>query len=202
MSSENVVQEPNTPKNQKKKVGIIVGVMVLAIVLLFSAVLIFKHFSQNNNASELENQIKAELGIMDGMTEAEIQESLAEVVEKGQLRIGINMNPIFPNGTAEGDLDIENHPSNHYDMQCVIVCDLNENGKIEDDETLYHSGLMPINKNEPDPKKRGSHISKDVLEVALPAGDYACTAMFTAYDTESGMEVGAANANITISVLN
>lgn len=189
-------------KGKKKKTAAVITAIVLLIVLLFSGILIFQHFSKNKDASILEDKIKAEMGIMDGMTPAEIQEMLATVVEEGQLRIGINMNPIFVDGKSEGDLEIENHPSNHYDMRCVIVCDLNENGKIEDGETLYHSGLMPINKDDPDPKKRGSHISTDVLEVELPAGNYECTALFTAYDTESGIKVGGANANIKITVLN
>lgn len=190
------------PKKKKKKTTIIIAVIVLLIMLLFSGILIFQNFTKNKDAAALEDKIKAEMGIMDGMTPAEIQESLAAVVEEGQLRIGINMNPIFIDGKSEGDLDIENHPSNHYDLKCVIVCDLNENGEIDDGETLYHSGLMPINKDDPDPKNRGSHISTDVLEVELPAGNYDCTALFTAYDTESGIEVGGANASIKISVLN
>ena len=199
-ATKNVGSETAAPK--KKKAARIIMVVVLSIILLFSGILIFQNISKNKDAAALENKIKAEMGIMDGMTAAEIQEMLSTVVEEGQLRIGINMNPIFIDGKSEGDLDIENHPSNHYDMKCVIVCDLNENGKIEEGETLYHSGLMPINKDEPDPKNRGSHISTDTLEVELPAGNYECTAMFTAYDTESGIQVGGANASIKISVLN
>ncbi len=193
-------QEPDK-KGKKKKIAIIIAIIVALLIALFGGILIYKN-GLNRDAKNLEDKIKAQMGIMDGMTPAEIEETLAAVVEEGTLRIGINMNPVFVDGNSEGTLDIENHPNNHYNMRCTIVCDLNEDGEIGKGETLYHSGLMPINKDNPDPEQRGSHIMTDKLEVNLPAGDYECTALFTAHDVETDSQVGAVNANIKITVLN
>ena len=57
-------------------------------------------------------------------------------------------------------------------------------------EIIYVSGLLPPN----------HHIQEDVLLVDLDAGDYPCTATFTAYDEEQN-EVGMASAKITVTVL-
>ena len=46
----------------------------------------------------------------------------------------------------------------------------------------------------------GSKIEKAMLDVALPAGTYECTAMFHNMDPETGASLGCAGAVITITV--
>ena len=61
----------------------------------------------------------------------------------------------------------------------------------ETGEEIYHSGLMPVD----------SHIQTDKLDVELEAGEYDAIATFHAYDVETDAEIGAAIAQIRISVL-
>ena len=99
------------------------------------------------------------------------------------MSISINVNPTFAHAAAEGTLQIENSPANRYSQLVTITLD-------GTGEEIYRSGLVPPN----------HHIQTDTLAVPLPAGDHACTALFTAYD-ETGLKVGTAAARITLTVL-
>ena len=57
-------------------------------------------------------------------------------------------------------------------------------------EVIYETGII-------DP---GYHIQSDKLDRPLEKGVYPATAMFTAYDPETGDEVGRAGAKISITV--
>lgn len=176
-------------KPRGKKTRIIVAIIV--ILLLLCCVGLFMYSSKSGvfkSDNRLEAAVAAQLGQLDGKSEAEIQEELNRVVEEGTMSISINVNPVFKNGTSEGTLEIENSPSNHYAQIISITVD-------ETGEEVYNSGLIMPN----------YHIQTDKLSKALSAGTYDCTATFTAYDTstdeQNPIEVGAAAAKITISVL-
>ena len=146
----------------------------------------YRHFVgvQPNDTVLLEENIKAKLGQLEDKSNEEIEAALNEVVEEGTVCISINMNPVFSSGKAEGTLKIENGPMNLYNQRVVIT--LAETG-----EEIYHSGLMPVD----------SHIQTDKLDVELEAGEYDAIATFHAYDVETDAEIGAAIAQIRISVL-
>lgn len=176
-------------KHRGKKTRIIIAIAV--ILLLLCCVGLFMYSSKSGvfkSDNRLESSVAAQLGQLDGKSEAEIQEELNRVVEEGTMSISINVNPVFKNGTSEGTLEIENSPSNHYAQIISITVD-------ETGEEVYNSGLIMPN----------YHIQTDKLSKALSAGTYDCTATFTAYDTstdeQNPIEVGAAAAKITISVL-
>ena len=99
--------------------------------------------------------------------------------------IAINTNPVFEDGSAEGNLEIENVPNNRYAMLVRIV-------RSDTGEQIYDSGLIDPN----------YHIQEDSLSVDLPAGDYPAAATFYAYDMETEEEIGSAGCEITITVLN
>lgn len=176
-----------TPKRKKKKLTAIIAVIVALFVLVFGGFLFYS--KQNNDLTNLENEVKAKLGQLENKSNDEIQAALSELIEEGTIRVSINMNPVFPTGDSNGTLQLENHPNNHYSLRCVITADTNGDGK---EEEVYHSGLMPVN----------SHIQEDTLSVDLDKGEYPATATFTAYDVDTDKEVGVVVAQIRISVLN
>ena len=164
-----------------------VFLIVAAVVLILAIILLFRSCGKSDLAN-LEDDIKAQLGQLENKSNEEVQAALDEIIEQGMIRVSINMNPVFPSGSSNGTLQIENHPNNHYNLRVVITCDYDNDGE---DEQIYHSGLMPIN----------SHIQEDVLDVVLSAGNYDATATFTAYDVEKDTEVGQVISQIRISVL-
>lgn len=181
------MEEETKPRGKKTRIIIAIAV----ILLLLCCVGLFMYSSKSGvfkSDNRLEAAVAAQLGQLDGKSEAEIQEELNRVVEEGTMSISINVNPVFKNGTSEGTLEIENSPSNHYAQIISITVD-------ETGEEVYNSGLIMPN----------YHIQTDKLSKALSAGTYDCTATFTAYDTstdeQNPIEVGAAAAKITISVL-
>ena len=168
----------------RKIIAIIVALLLLVVAGLFG----FRYLSeQGRDEVKIENAIKAELGQLENKTNDEIETELNRVIEKGSMAISINMNPVFVDGTSEGSLQIENSPANHYAQEVVIT--MNDTGEV-----IYRSGLLLPN----------YHIQNDVLLVDLDAGDYECTATFTAYDLELAedmVQTGQAVAKIRISVL-
>ena len=168
----------------KKFLSYAIATAVVFIIILFGSILVFN----NNGLISVENKIKAQIGQLENKTDIEIKNALNEAIEDGSLRVSINANPVFIKGGDEGNLQIENHPNNKYNLRCTITANTGKNGK---EETLYHSGLMPIN----------SHIQKDVLNKTLEKGDYDAVATFTAYDVETDKEVGKVVTKIQISVL-
>ena len=181
-----------TPEKNSKKSGnklLHRTVTICVILLLLLCVGLFFWHNKNATASDnrLEDSVAAQLGQLEGKSEAEIQEELNRVVEEGTMASSINVNPVFDSGDSEGTLEIENAPGNKYAQ--VVSITLDESGK-----EIYNSGLIQPN----------YHIQTDKLSEALAAGSYDCTATFTAYDTsdaENPVEVGTAAAKITISVL-
>lgn len=159
--------------------GKVITVIVVLVMLALSGLLVWNV----THADKLTKSVTAQLGQLEGKTNDEIIAALNRVVEDGQMCISINANPTFASGTSAGTLRIENNPNNRYAQVVVITRD-------DTGETIYHSGLIDPN----------YHVQEDVLAVHLDAGDYPCTATFTAYDTEQSV-IGTAAAKITITVL-
>lgn len=99
--------------------------------------------------------------------------------------ISINSAVTMEDGSSEAELRIENIEANHHLMRVEITLD-------DTGEVLYTSGLI-----EP-----GYHIQSVPLNRVLPAGTYAATALFTAYDPATEEEAGKAAAKIIITVEN
>jgi len=113
-----------------------------------------------------------------------VQAELYRIVEEGMFNISIASTVDFEDGASEGAIKIENVPGNRYLMQVDIVRD-------DTDEIIYQSGILEPN----------YHIQSARLDAELPAGTYACTAIFHALDPASEEEIGQAAANMTIRVL-
>jgi hypothetical protein len=171
-----------TKKTGKNTWFRVVVVILMAIII---ALLCYQKFGRKAEpANALEASLKAKLGQLDGKSESEIQEELNRVIEEGMFHISINTTPVFANGEAEGNLEIENVPNNHYSM--VVQIALQDTG-----EQIYDSGLIEPN----------YHIQKDVLEKDLDAGEYAAVATFHAYDMETQEEIGSTACEMMIYVL-
>lgn len=173
-------------KNEKKKkFRRIMAILVVLLMLLLAGLFAWQRYAaQQNDAALLESGIKAKIGLLEDKSNDEIEATLDEIIEEGNLSININANPVFPTAHSAGTLMIENHPNNHYNMRVSITLD-------DTGEEIYNSGLMPVN----------THIDEDVLSTPLDAGDYDATATFVAYDVDTDAEVGHAAAKIKISVL-
>ena len=169
-------------RTKKKKKWVIVLVIIIllaaiAAVLFASGVL--------NTTSRQERDREALAGQLPGRSAEEIEEILNTQVEEGMLNISINPTPMFENGTASGNLNIENIPGNHYSVQVTITRD--DTGGV-----IYNSKLI-------DP---GYYIGDAALDVSLAKGSYDCTAVFTAIDPETEDEMGTAAAKLKITIVN
>jgi hypothetical protein len=158
---------------------------VVLLMLILIALLINQFFLKKDNEDTLENSVKAQLGQLDGKTEAEIQAELDRVIEEGMFHVSMNCNPVFTDGKSEGNLEIENVPNNRYSMDVQIT--LKDSGEL-----VYDSGLIEPN----------YHIQKDTLSKELEAGEYPAIATFLAYDTDTQEEVGSTSCEITMYILN
>lgn len=122
-------------------------------------------------------------GQLQGKTTEQIQAELDRIVEDGMFNITVNGNIQMASGEDEAELMIENVPGNQYLMQVTITRD-------DTGEAVYTSGIVDPN----------YHIQTAKLDVVLSAGDYPCTAIFSALDPETEEEVGQAAAKTTIHV--
>lgn len=170
-------------ENRKKGVSwfqVIVLMLMIIIILL-----LLRQCQREEPDDGLEASVKAELGQLDGKSEEEIQAELDRVVGEGMFHIAINTSPVFADGAAEGNLEIENVPNNRYSM--IVRITLDDTG-----EMVYDSGLIDPN----------YHIQRDKLNKELEAGEYPATAAFYAYDPETMQEAGSTACEITLIVLN
>lgn len=128
---------------------------------------------------------KAEQGAIQGKSDEEIQAELNEKVQAGMINISMNLNPVFKDGTSEGNLLIYNSDVNLHPQ----VVEIYLSGT---DELLYKSGGIPV----------GSRVETGKLLKDLDAGTYECTAYFNAIDEETNQLVGKAGAEIKIIIQN
>jgi hypothetical protein len=154
---------------------LIIGALIAVVVKLY--------MDAHPKKPDYEREIAAKLGQLEGKSEAEIQEELDRVVEEGMFHISINTNPVFQDGTSEGNLEIENVPNNLYLMRVEITED-------ETGDLLYSTKYIEPN----------NHIQKAALEKDLDAGEYPATAVFYAYDPDTLTEIGSTACEITIYV--
>lgn len=162
--------------SRKRRVAI-----VAAIVLLLAAagLAVWWALAQTGEGA-LPSDPNVRVGSLTGNTE-----DLDKIVDEGMLTFSINSTPVFENGTANGNLMIENSEINNNRFTVAIVRD-------DTGETIYQSGAL-------DP---GQYIDDVPLDADLPAGEYACTATFSTYRLSDNSPIGQAAAGLTITVLN
>lgn len=191
------VEETNERDNNTKEKGktnvsnliykIFVVLGIIAIILL----IIFKPCDCNcnckcngtvNQTTYFDTTVSDE--VSDAETESKVN-NLNKQVEDGMITMSMNANPAFEDGSAKGNLLIENDKSNKHPQVIQIYRD-------DTKELIYTSSMIPV----------GKYINEDALDVKLPKGEYKCTAYFNAVDENTGEKLGTSGANITIHILN
>lgn len=173
-------------EQKKKKKGLIALVIILIAVVagLLGYIFLVKPQADEQAAREaIAAEKNAEMGIIPGMSEEDIEARLNEKVAEGMLNVACNPNPVFPDGKSEGNLRIENIPGNQYAVTVSVTLD-------ETGEEVYRSGLI-----EP-----GYFVENVRLDADLGKGEYPGLALFTAYDRETGPEAGTAGVRVNILV--
>lgn len=171
-------QQPEEKKKKKRGVGFWLAI-ILVIVAIVIAVLLGLYMCDGGSNRDR----YGELGQLEGKSTEEIQAMLNSQVDEGMFNIAIAQMVEFESGTSEGDWEIENVPGNRYLMQVTVTRD--DNGSV-----VYESGILDPN----------YHIQRAPLAYDLPAGNYPCTAVFTALDPETEEMVGQAGAKVMVQV--
>jgi len=157
---------------------IIIGLLVVIIVIL-----LMQNCGGTADRQEDWFDTSAIEGTLPGKTPEEIQAMLNQIVEEGMFNISIAPVIVFENPQAQGQARIENIPANHYHMSVKITLD-------ETQETIYESkGIRP-----------GQYIEYITLQKTLQPGEYAATALFSAYDADTLGEQGRVAVKIDIIV--
>ena len=176
-----------------KKTLYAIGAAALVLVLAIAVVILLR--SLKSDEAEPSPATPVETGFLvydrnaveggwEDVDTVKVLEDLNKKVEAGMINISMNTAPIFEDGKAAGNLMIVNESVNRYPQ--VVEITRNDTGEI-----IYTSGAIPV----------GSKIEAARLDVALPAGAYACTAMFYNVDPGNGTRLGCAGASIQVIVL-
>lgn len=162
-------------------------ILLLLLLAVAGGVFVALRVLQQKQEDEfsLERELTAELGILPGMSEAEIQDRLNRKVAESMMNISFNPVPIFPDGKSPGNLRIENIPGNSCSFTVTIV-------RSDNQQVILKTGVI-------DP---GYYVENIALDVNLPAGEYDCMALFTAYDTETLKELGQAGSTLRLTIQN
>ncbi len=165
----------------KKRIGIIVGIVLLIALTVLICYFLFTKKEENN----LLFDDNATVGIMPGVDIDARRQELQNILDKSMIAFSINTSPVFLNGTSEGNLLIEN-PGNNAKLIQVSI-------RINDtDEEIYASKYL----------KPGTYIQAAKLDKVLEKGSYNATAYFSAYDEETTEFIGQVGAQLTITVQN
>ena len=188
-------EEELNKSERKLKVKAILLILLL-IIITIGCSLIYRQ-----DRGGLEKEAEAQMGILPGMSEEEMQERLNKRVAESRLNVSINTEPVFADGKSPGNIRIENIPGNNYSFIVTLtVTDTSENEGASDyiGQTVLTTGLIAPN----------SYVAEKALDVNLPRGQYVCTASFKAYsvtEKENGeietTEAGETGLQIILTVL-
>lgn len=165
----------------KKRALIIAAILLLLILTIVVCYFLFTKEDDN----DLLYDDNATAGILPGVDVDERRKELQNLLDRSMIAFSINTSPVFLNGTAKGNLLIEN-PGNNAKLLKVSI-------KIDDtEEEIYSSNFL----------KPGTYIESVALDKVLEKGTYEATAYFLAYDEDNGEFIGQTGAQITITVQN
>ena len=172
-------QQPEAEQKKKKHRGLL---LILILLLLLSAGCCgaWYYFHREPPVSGLQKELEAELGHLPGMSEDEIRDRLNHQVEEGFVNVSINTMPVFKNGRAKGDLNIENIPGHKYAMTVTIKVKSVDSEKYPQAAKYVGQTVLTTGLIEP-----GNYLANKKLDVVLPRGEYVCTAEFKAYTSEA-----------------
>ena len=181
MEENKITPDQEKQSQKKKRKWIILLILLLLVMLGFGGCYAWKYYTVQKPDEDLRKELYAEVGLMPGMTEDEIQARLNQKVKEGYFNASMNGTPTFANGRAEGNVNIENVPGNRYAFTTTVMVKDVDTEKYPEaakyiGQTVLTTGLMEPN----------SFLTKKKLDVALPKGEYLCTVTFTVYDKDAG----------------
>lgn len=166
----------------------ITAILLIGIIILLLVLPCHCSCSEQNNSS---NHLPWDDNVTydDDQKQANI-EALNQKVADGMITISMNADPIFENGSAKGNLNIENDVSNTR-PQVVEIYLKGSDGKADMNQLVYRSGKIPV----------GGKIQMVALDKKLPKGNYPAWVGFNAV-SEDDSYIGTAGAEITLHILN
>lgn len=191
----------STEKDKRKKHKLLL-LIILLLLLSMGGCFGYRYLHRDDSKSGIQREVEANLGLLPGMSDEEIQQRLNQQLEEGFFNVSMNGQPIFKNGKAKGNVNIENVPGNRYSFTVSVQVTSVDAEKYPEaaeyvGQTILTTGMM-------DP---GSYLTEKKLDVDLPQGEYVCVATFTAYKTQDDEgndvqeEFGATAVQIVLNVL-
>ena len=199
-TKETVGAETENQKKKGKKKWILI-ILLLLIILGFGGCYAYRYFTVQAPLDAMQKELDAEIGLMPGMTDDEIQDRLNRHVAEGRFNVSMNGTPVFKNGTSKGNVNIENIPGNRYALTVTISVMNVDKDSFPEAAAFVGQEVLKTGLMEP-----GTYLSDKKLDVDLPAGVYDCVAKFTAYTSEANAnggeqtEVGASQMQIILTV--
>lgn len=173
--------ESNPEKKRKKwLLPIILGCMLLALAA--GAWFLLPDGPADDDSLALDDN--ATMGILPGIDPEQRQAELQQQLDDGMIAFSINSTPVFANGSAEGNLMLENPANNAKLLVVEIYLD-------DTQELIYKSKAIPV----------GAYIENARLDKVLEPGTYPATAYFKAYRETDHSYIGQAGAALTIKVV-
>ncbi len=191
----------STEKDKRKKQKLLL-LIILLLLLSMGGCFGYRYLHRDDSKSGIQREVEANLGLLPGMSNEEIQQRLNQQLEEGFFNVSMNGQPVFKNGKAKGNVNIENVPGNRYSFTVSVQVTSVDAEKYPEaakyvGQTILTTGMM-------DP---GSYLTEKKLDVDLPQGEYVCVATFTAYKTQDDEgndvqeEFGATAVQIVLNVL-
>ncbi len=168
--------------SRRKKTGLYLAGMCLMMAV--TAVICWYLFHKKEETGLVFDD-NASVGVLPGIDIDERRKQLQEELDDSLIAFSINTSPVFLNGTAKGNLLIENPGNNAKLLRVSIIAD-------DTQEELYSSGYL----------KPGTYIENAKLDKVLEKGSYPATAYFSAYDEATAKYIGQTGAQITVTVQN
>ncbi len=166
---------------KKNKVKIIIIALLVASVASAGAYFVYnKNKSKSANAENgtaVSGYILSD-GAEPGLSEEEIKALLQKQVDESTISFSISSDPVFKG--KKGFIVMANPRYNAYDIDYVVTID----GK----EIIRTAKIAP-----------NQYIEEVELKEALPKGTYVAEALVTAYNRETGEEVGKTIVEVNIT---
>lgn len=168
-----------TRKKLKKKRKIWIIVLIIAAAAAAAVIL----WGSGLIGGKAQFVVDDKAGSISELSPDDLQERLQKGVDESMFSFRINSAPEFENGSAEGNLMIENPTYNMYYMRAQIYLD-------NTGELVYETDIL----------KPGTAIALDTLDRELQKGEYSATALITAYDANTQEEIGQTAAGLKIDI--
>lgn len=178
-------QTAGQEKKKGKKKWLLLLIFLFCIVLGIGGYYAYRYFTVEAPFQAMQKELDADIGIMPGMTDDQIQDRLNRYVEEGRFNVSMNGTPTFKNGKSKGNVNIENIPGNRYAMAVTITVTNVDTERFPGAAPYIGQEVLKTGLMEP-----GTYLSDKQLDVDLPAGVYDCMARFTAYTSEKNAEGG------------